>query len=184
MHIYPDPSDLVSNSVSDEQQRVRYACKMMHAVETCWLGPEPSIFPNIEQIVYTDICTWDAVRYCQVCWVYNSLNRARYIKPLNMHSQSHCYTPSHKERNKMHFHRAILGLGLSLVAGTAFAQQAALFVTNKCSETVYVIYSNNEYHAAAVTLTSGKGFEVILDGEGMDYTRSKGATYGLILWLT
>ncbi|KAK7185568.1 hypothetical protein DPSP01_010752 [Paraphaeosphaeria sporulosa] len=56
-------------------------------------------------------------------------------------------------------------LGLSLAA-TAAAAQPLLRVTNQCSENVYVVYSNDQYKAAQVTLTQGKGFQVILSGLG------------------
>lgn len=67
-------------------------------------------------------------------------------------------------RTKMHFHQALFGLGLA--ATTASAAQPLLYVKNQCPENVYVVYSNDQYKAAQVTLTQGKGFQVILSGLG------------------
>ena len=73
----------------------------------------------------------------------------------------------------MHFNRANLSLGLafSLLARTALAQQAVLVASNKCTETVYLVYTNSEFTNAQATLTSGQGFEIILSGAGIGYTR-------------
>lgn len=68
----------------------------------------------------------------------------------------------------MHFNPKIFGLGVRLLAGSVRATQSSLYVTNQCSETVHVVYSNEQYNSASVTLITGKNFEVILSGEGMN----------------
>ncbi|KAK4553049.1 hypothetical protein LTR86_009973 [Recurvomyces mirabilis] len=63
----------------------------------------------------------------------------------------------------MRFSGSLLSLGL---AATALAAHPALYVTNHCPENVYVVYSNDEYKAAQLTLSKGKNFQVILSGKG------------------
>jgi hypothetical protein len=63
----------------------------------------------------------------------------------------------------MRVHGSLLALSL---AATAAVAKPLLHVTNQCPENVYVVYSNDQYKAAQVTLTQGKGFQVILSGLG------------------
>lgn len=70
---------------------------------------------------------------------------------------------------KMHFGKATLGLafGATLAAGAAVAEQGLLYATNKCSENVYLVYSNEQYKEARKTLSTGQGFQIILSGKGI-----------------
>lgn len=65
----------------------------------------------------------------------------------------------------MRFHTALFGLGLA--ATTASAAQPLLFVKNQCPENIYVVYSNDQFKAAQVTLTQNQSFRVTLSGLGM-----------------
>jgi hypothetical protein len=79
------------------------------------------------------------------------------------HQRPFALTRNPKQQANMRVNGPLLGLSL---AATAAAAQPLLYVTNQCPENVYVVYSNDQYKAAQVTLTKGKGFQVILSGLG------------------
>ncbi|KAJ4352549.1 uncharacterized protein N0V89_007898 [Didymosphaeria variabile] len=72
-------------------------------------------------------------------------------------------------------------LGLSAAAAPALAAStASLYVTNDCSESVYVVYATDasgSYVQGQKTLTTGTGFQVILAGLGYSVGFSTDSNY-------
>ncbi|KAK5693172.1 hypothetical protein LTR97_010648 [Elasticomyces elasticus] len=69
-------------------------------------------------------------------------------------------------------------MGLAYAMGAALAapladDRAFLNIKNNCPQTVYIVYSNEQYKSASATLSSGKGLGIILSGLGYSVGLSK-----------